>query len=303
MKLNRSAIFTLGGILLSALTACGQSPTSSFDVNKFKLSPDGTPGKNVGITQPFEEAKLAPGMPGVVMKINVKRGDRITKGQELLVIDDRVEQQAVKVVEAELLVADVMIDAARVTSANKKTELERVTRLFDQKNATPQEFETAKLNYDLSLLEIRKAETEKAAKEAQVLQTKKRLEQMRITAKFDGVVRELLAKEGEIASVDPQQPSIIAVSIEKLKVEVYLPTASTIGLERAGKTGAVELDVRFPGSDKAAKGRIIYFDPVAEVGPGQRKITLEVENPDSLPAGLAVDVILPEAYRVADVGQ
>jgi RND family efflux transporter MFP subunit len=275
------------------------------DFPRFRLaSEEERLGRYRGNTRPIEEGKLSLRVLGVVREIPVKEGQRIAKGTELLVQDDRAEQARLKLLEVEAK-SSVKIDAAKTTQKNKEVELKRQIDLDKTNSTSKLELERAQLEYDLSGYEIQQAELEKQLKGLQAEEQKTAIDMMRVVSPISGIVMEMNIKEGEV--VDPQKPAITVVNIDKLKVDVYLPMLPTIRMERelreklkTDPNAVKELDVLFPeAEDKPVKGKIIYFSPVVDTGAARRKITLEVPNPDLLPAGMPVKVVLPEELRVA----
>ena len=260
-------------------------------------------GRYRGNTRPIEEGKLSLRILGVVRDIPVKEGQRIQKDTELLVQDDRAEQARLKLLELEAK-SDVKIRAAETTRDNKLIDLKRQEDLHKTGDASKQELEKAQLDFKLSEYEIEQAKLEQQLKGLQAEEQKTSIEMMRVVSPIDGIVMEMNIKKGEV--VDPQKPAITVVNIDRLKVDVFLPMLPTIKMEqelrqkqKADPNAVQELEVVFPGSDKTVKGKVIYFSPMVDAGAGRRKVTLEVPNPDLLPAGMPVKVVLPEELRVA----
>jgi multidrug efflux pump subunit AcrA (membrane-fusion protein) len=122
---------------------------------------------------------------------------------------------------------------------------------------------------------------------------------MRIIAPFDGIIQELHIKKGEV--VDPQKPAITIVNNSTLSVECYLPVLLANKLERqlntarkANPNAELEVNVIIPDVPQPVAGKLTYFDPLADAGAGQRRVWVEIPNPDGLPAGMQVDVQIPQ---------
>lgn len=265
-------------------------------------------GAYLGQALPIEERQFSLRIPHVVMKVNVKEGQRVKKGDTLLIEDDREEQSRLELYQKEAT-ADVAVRAMQKTADNRKVELERVKAMYNQeaagglRGAAKFELDKAQLDYDLALLETEKAQFDMETKGLQANLQEQVLKQMRIVSTIDGIVQEVAIKEGEV--VDPQRPVLRVVNNDVLKVEVYLPVLATIELEKKvrqqGENGpGVELDVLIPGKKDPVKGKLTFFDPAADAGASMRRVWLEVQNKEGLPSGLSVQVVLPEELRVAD---
>src|SRR5687768_1095531 len=259
-------------------------------------------GTFLGQALPIEERQFSLRIPHVVMKVNVKEGQRVKKDEVLLVEDDREEQKRLALLKKQAT-SDIAVRAMKATADNRKVEFERVKSMYDKKNASGEgaatqfELDKAKLEYDLALLEMEKAQFDLETKGLEADLQQQVLNQMRIVSTIDGIVQELAIKEGEV--VDPQRPVLRVVNNDILKVEVYLPVLATIELEKKvrqqGDNGpGVELDVLIPGRKEPVKGKLTFFDPAADPGASMRRVWLEVQNKEGLPAGLSVQVVLPE---------
>ena len=122
---------------------------------------------------------------------------------------------------------------------------------------------------------------------------------MRISAPFDGIIQEIHIRKGEV--VDPQKPAITMVNNSVLSVECFLPVLLANRLERqlitarkADPNANIELNVIIPDVAQPAKGKLTYFDPLADAGADQRRVWVEIPNPDELPAGMQVQVQIPQ---------
>jgi multidrug resistance efflux pump len=113
------------------------------------------------------------------------------------------------------------------------------------------------------------------------------LEQMTISAPFDGVVEKVDIHPGE--TPDPNRhSSIFVVKNDILWVNAYLPTAVTLKL----KVGD-ELDVRYKDTSDVVKGKVIFLSPRADAASEQRRVKLEIANTGLMPSGQTVNVVLP----------
>ena len=291
MKLNwyKVAAVLLAGVCINAAAPNdAQTPPKAMDTQP-------------GITRPSERRQLSLKMMDVIWDVKVKPGDAVKTGDVLLTEDTREEVINLQIVtleaesEATVKGAEVAVEAAVVTLANKEVEFKRVEDMFKKHVANPSEFDKAKLDVDIAKLEITKAKwdlekvkVEHAQRGAQVKKQAAVIERMQIVSPIDGIVEDILLKKGEV--VDPQKPVMVVVKNDPLWVEVFLPTNVSLKL----KPGQ-ELPVKYESDDKARPAKVIYLSPVADPGAGVQLVRLELPNPEARPAGLQVTVIPPGA--------
>lgn len=259
----------------------------------------GAPAKPAGYpgnTLPSERRQLTIPRPDVIEKVMVKPGDAVKKGQLLVEEDTREQVQKVKITQleaesnAEVKSAEVMVQVSIVKLASSEVEFKRVEEMFNKNVATASEFDKAKLEVDTDKLGIEKAKSDleiaKKKSEQQKLNLdleKASLDRMRIYSPFDGLVEDVLLKEGEV--VDPGKPVVVVVKNDPLWVEVFVDTAISLKM----KLGQ-EVKVKYDMEEQARTGTVIYMNPVAEAGSKMQKIRLELANKENLPAGLPVTV-------------
>jgi multidrug efflux pump subunit AcrA (membrane-fusion protein) len=254
------------------------------------------PAKLTGNTVPSERAEmtLSSRTSDVVWDIMVKRGDVVKPGQVLASGDIREEEAELKGMK---LVADsdAAIRAAEVTRDHRQLKLDRMKN--GGINFSQFERDEAKLDLDLAWLEIEKAKLERDRAKAQVDALQARIAGKQLVSRIGGIVKEINIEKGGV--IDPQKPAMVIVNNTPLWVNAPLPVETSLTLmklQRANKN--VEFGVVYPGAQKPVPARVIFFDPVAEAG--IQNVTLELANDEQLPAGLQVEIIVPNMDKVAE---
>jgi macrolide-specific efflux system membrane fusion protein len=249
-----------------------------------------------GKTQPSKLHQYSLRVADVVREVKVMPGDHVTKGQVLIQEDDREEQLNYLILKAEAD-SDVAVRYAKTTWENRKVDYARTLELFNNGLvASKSEFDKAKLDMDQAALEIEKATHEREQNQRKADREKQTLERMKIVSEFDGVVKEILVKEGEV--VDPQKPAIVVVKNDPLWVEVFIPSATSLTLQKDQY-----LDVTYEGDQKAQRAKIIFLDPVVDSTSNKQFVRLEMPNPTGKPSGLWVWVQQLPAGKVAEAGR
>ena len=170
--------------------------------------------------------------PGVIRRIHVKEGQRVSKGQSLVTIDAEILRSSINELKTSLEMADYMY--------NKQKSLQ------EQGLGTE--------------IELKQAKSQKDALESKLktLQTQSRKSVVR--APFSGVIDQVFTNLGEMAS--PQAPLIRLVNNRNIKI-----TANVSENHLANLKIGTAVDVIFPSLNDTTISSVItyignYIDPV-----------------------------------------
>lgn len=216
-----------------------------------------------------ERIELSPRFVGTVKTVNVRKGDRIKRGQILAVLDD-TDQRAL------LAQADGRLARARAELEQAELRLDRVQKLLADKVVPPETGDDARLATEAARAAVREAQGARDYAAAQVEWTV-------IRSPIDGVILEKLVDDNEL--VTPQSfggsrgPSTALLAIadpNDLQVEIDLNESDV---------AKVSLDQRCRVSpeaypDKKYGGRVAEIAPEASREKGTLQIKVQIENPD-----------------------
>lgn len=179
---------------------------------------------------------------GIIKKIYVREGDRVSAGQKLAQIDDAVTRQ--------------MIGQLEVNLAVETENYNRMKKLWDQK-----------IGSEMQLMQARRA---KENFEEQIKQVREQIAQYTITAPISGTVDKVYLKEGEAAAMGTPMPvmtiinpgknymladiseSYIGIIQQGQQAEVIIPNLDTIStkismigntIKKANRTFEVRMDL------------------------------------------------------------
>jgi membrane fusion protein (multidrug efflux system) len=155
-----------------------------------------------GIMNPEKELMVVSQTQGEVVRVLVKVGDHVTKGQELVKVDDDILQ-------ANLLVAEANYEKAQ-------KDLRRFENMIEQDGITQDQLEKMSLN-------LKNAE-------ANYVTLVKRIEQASIKAPFEGYINQLFTKEG--AMLGPGIPVFEIVDIRRFKVSLNVTEEEILGIQK-----------------------------------------------------------------------
>ncbi len=251
-----------------------------------------------GVTTPPKPqySRLTLPQAGPVLELPVKPGQQVKTGQLLLRQDDRVEQAKLKGLELEAN-SSARVDEAKANLDVKKSILSRWKGLLKKHAGSQQEYDQARLDEIDAQARLKVAELDLAKARTDVDAEKARIQQMELTAQFDGVVGEVNVSVGEVT--DPTKPMITVVQNDPLWVEVRnMPTVWAARLNIGDKVD-VRYDDRYAGTpiyDQAwTPATVIYKSPVADEGSDTQLVRLSMPNPKHLDSGLQVMVKLPDS--------
>jgi len=249
------------------------------------------------IARARHDLQLSFTVAGQVEEILVSPGERVEAGQPLLRLDD--EEMLANLGLLRLRAESTLeMDAAEAEWKMAQADEKRVRASYARDAAADFEVERAELETLRQRLryELFGQRREEALRNYE--QAKIRHERYTLRAPMAGIVEEIVIEPGE--AIDALQPVIRVVVIDPLVVDAPAPTAATLNVE-SGDPAWVAF--RLPGMEEPVEGRITQVASVADAASETRRVRIEIPNPNRLPAGAAVDVVLdpptPEAVEAS----
>lgn len=146
-----------------------------------------------------EQAKLTTEEIGRVTAIYVEEGDRVTKGQLVLQIDDQRLKAAVDQGQASVRMQEIAIQRQQLQVENLRTQWERMRGLHDRKLIDEDSFVTSTNNLEIAEVDLMSSRESLEQARAQLEQQQDRLSKTRVYSPIDGTVTTLDIKVGETA--------------------------------------------------------------------------------------------------------
>ncbi|MBY8963220.1 efflux RND transporter periplasmic adaptor subunit [Flavobacterium sp. D11R37] len=204
---------------------------------------------------------IYPETSGILEQLNVKAGQRVSKGQVLARVDDGGLAAQVAQAETQLQLA--------------KTTYERQKRLWDQKIG--------------SEIQYLQAQTSLESQKEVVAQLKSQLAKTVIRAPFSGTIDEVMTERGKV--VGPGQDLFRIVNLGDMYVSATVPESYLSQV----KLGA-PVDVQLNSLGKTYKGKVRQVSNY--INPDNRTFSIEVAlpNPDNLLRPNQVAVLKIEDY-------
>jgi HlyD family secretion protein len=216
-----------------------------------------------------ERIEVSPRFLGQVKWIGVRKGDTVTNGQVLVLLDDAEQQARVKESEGRLANARAGLDKAEI-------DFTRASKLIADKIETQQAMDDARVRLDSARAQLREAQASLELAQTYLSWTV-------IRSSLNGVVLEKLADEGEL--VTPQSfggtrgPSTALLAIadpKDLQVEIDLNEADLARVFRNQKC-KVSPEAYL---DKSYDGFVAEIAPEANRQKGTLQVKVQIQNPD-----------------------
>lgn len=191
-----------------------------------------------------ENVLIQPEFPGNLVELNVKAGQKVSKGQVLGRTDDGGMSQQLASAENQYALA--------------KTTFERQKNLWSQKIG--------------SEIQYLQAQTQMISAQKGVAQIKAQIAKTVIRAPFSGTIDEVFVEKGEVVAASPQGLMRI-VNLGNMYVSTSIPE-TYIGKLKVG----TEVDVYLSSLDKTYKGKVRQIGNF--VNPNNRSFGIEVSVPN-----------------------
>lgn len=209
-----------------------------------------------GTVEADQSVELYPERSGTITRIFVKEGQKVTKGQTLLQIDDSI-------IERSLMELQTQLDLAATT-------FERQERLWNQNIG--------------SELQFLQAKAQKEGLENSINSLKEQGKKLKVLAPFSGVIDEVFAKTGGLAA--PQIPTFRLVNLKTVHIESEVTESYLKSIKKG-----TAVDLFFPSIGKNIQAKINQVGNFINPNNRSFKIRINIENPNNeLKANLLADV-------------
>jgi RND family efflux transporter MFP subunit len=242
------------------------------------------------LIEPTQTVDISSPVVGLLEKVNVRRGDKIHKGQVIASLESTAETAS-----AALARYKSEMTAPTETAKNKiefaKRKFERRRDMHAQNYMSAQEQDEAEGEMKLAETELKLAQENKAVAKLEWQQQSSLLNLRTIRSPFDGVVVDQVLFPGEVVEPSGQKKSILKLAqLNPLRVYVILPM-SAFGKVTTGMK--VDVNPELPVGGRYL-GSVNIIDRVVDAASGTFGVFLEVANPTlNVPAGVKCKADFP----------
>ncbi|MBW2704177.1 MAG: efflux RND transporter periplasmic adaptor subunit [Deltaproteobacteria bacterium] len=268
----------ISGMILVGTSACNPTVETTAKAGSVEKAPVEAPPPIVSIQEikpeshnskitatgtalPVRASFLSASVPGLIMEIQVKRGDRVKKNQVLLRLDAGGFALGVQQAEAGLAAAEVGVRTV-------ERELKRFTRLRQSKAVPGATVDKVQAQHDGAV-----AQRDLAA--VGLRMARRALRDATQRAPYDGVITMVLKEVGEYAPAMPPTMLMKLVDTSSLEVQAFLPEREAT----FAKVGA-QARVRIDSADVERVGQVIFVSDAIDPGVQNFEIRVSVDNAD-----------------------
>jgi RND family efflux transporter MFP subunit len=235
------------------------------------------------LIEPMQMVNLASPVTGLLDKVMVKRGDRITKGQVLASLESDAEKAAADLARYKSsLEGPSKLAESKIEFSERKFKRKR--DMASEKLLSPQESDDAEAEYKQAQAELQVAKENLQVAGLEYRQQSSQLALRTIRSPFDGVVVDQMIYPGEVVEPGGNQQAILKVAqLNPLRVRVILPN-KVFGKPTVGMP--VEVTPEIAGLGKYA-GKVRIVDRVVDAASGTFVIFVDLPNPKlEIPSGI-----------------
>lgn len=199
--------------------------------------------RGVGHVEPVTQVKVSANISGDLLKLNVKDGALVKRGELLAEIDREQIVAIVRQAEASARSAHAAVSLEDAQLSQAKSEEKRTLALKAQNLAPESEVDKARAEVAVIVARLEGAKQNVAKAEAALDEAKAKLAETRVIAPIDGTVISLLKKEGEkIRGSDLSEDILLVLApLHAMQVEVEVTEQDVVGLV-PGQTTDVTID-------------------------------------------------------------
>lgn len=242
------------------------------------------------LIEPAQTIEVASPVTGLLDRVQVKRGDRVAKGQVVALLESRAEQAAAESArfKSEQLGPTQMAESKIEFSQRK---FNRRREMVAEKLMASQERDDAEAELKLAESELQVAKENRQIARIEFQQQSSLVNLRTIRSPFDGVVVDQMAYPGEVVEPGGNKKAILKLAqLDPLRVHVILPK-NVFG--RASVGMAVDVSPEIP-TKSSYVAKVKSIDRLIDAASGTFVIYLEMANPRlDIPAGVKCKATFP----------
>ena len=283
MTRKRIFIITGGAIVLTAavlLVASNGDEEEAISVrtakvNRQKIVETVTA---TGQIQPQTQVKISADVAAKIMKIDVKEGDWVEKGQFLVQLDRERFMASVESAQANQRATEADANLVRQNMIKAEKDYNRVNELFDKKLESQASMDQAFAAYAVEKARYQSALEQVDRAHAALKQAQDDLSKTTILAPMGGTVSQLNKEVGEIALGSQFQEDVIMIisNLNGMEAQVDVDENDIVSIQ-LGDSATIEVDAL---ADKVFKGTVSEIANSAKVtatGTADQKTEFEVK--------------------------
>jgi len=242
-----------------------------------------------GKIEPRTQVKISADVMGKIVRLNVKEGDPVKRGQLMLQLDDTQYRTTLRQAQAALSSARARNKEAQNALKVSNSTFERQKALYEQKLLSPAEWDQATQSHEAAQSMALTAAQEISRSEAAVAAAADNLRKTRFEAPIDGVVSALNVEAGEIVimgTMNNPGTQILSVSdMSRMLVRADVDETDVVDIV-LGQKAKITVDAM---PDTSFAGTVVEIGNTAK-----RSQTAAVEGQTNFEVKVVFDQTVPE---------
>lgn len=222
-------------------------------------------------TEPYRKIDIAPAESGTITSIDVKEGDRVTKGQVLATLDNDVLSVSLQIAAANKA-SQSRLNSALAERELRLSRLKKLEELRSRSHASQEEVDRARTELAIADASVLAAKEQREVDELEYKKTAAMIERRILRSPIDGYCTKVHKEEREYVS--PSAPTVITtVQLDPLRIIFSLPTAQGMTLKEGQS-----VPLLFPETEMRATGKVELISPVTEADSGTVRVKVLLDN-------------------------
>ena len=231
-----------------------------------------------GKIQPVTDIKISSNVSAKIMKLTVKEGDLVQRGELLVSLDRTVYEASVNQSKAEVMRSKSQVVSAEAGLQKAKQDYERLKGLYDKKLAAESELQAVEAALATSQSALESAQSQVQAAQADLDRNLDNLSKTEIFSPIAGTVSKLNKEVGEIAlgSQFSQDVIMIVANLAEMEARVNVDENDVVSISM-NDSAVIEVDAL---NDQKLHGRVTEIANSANIlsaGTQEEKTEFEVK--------------------------
>ena len=215
---------------------------------------------------------IVPRVAGRIQQVAVKLGDRVTRGQTVVKIEDQAVREQVAQVQANIEVNQATVQSRENDQKVAQSALERAQTSFASGLLSKQGLEDAESRFNSTVSQVTVAKAQLASTRARLDELSVTLDETSVVSPVDGFVARRNLDAGAFAGTNTPVLSVVDIGTVRLVANLVEKDFRRV---QPGVRAIVEVDA-FPGEQFT--GKVSRVAPVFD--PATRTASMEIEVPN-----------------------
>lgn len=224
-----------------------------------------------GFAEPVRIIESAAAAEGRIAEVAVKRGDRVQRGDLLVMLDTSILEASLNIAKARAE-NTAKTEATQVEYELKQQRFDQLANLVKAGAGSPEEVKRARAEAQVAHLNVVAAQQEQQLAALQLAEIEARLEQRCVRSPVDGIVTEVLKEIGEHVSTSNPHVATV-VELDQLRLTFYLPTQLAMQI-----APGQSLNITFPELSQQDVGKVEYVSQVTQADSGRVRVDVLLDN-------------------------